>query len=302
MPPAHHLSLSLGEQPEPARIDASGLPQALLDPVQELLDGRHLELPILPPSVARLILACGERSSDLDEIAQLVSLDPSLTAHILSLANSAGFAPMCAIRDIPDAVRRLGTRAIGDLAVSSMVNSFALAHDHRRTLELFKRASICGVFSYCIGRVLGPVRHASLMPGLLHDIGRPICISFLTDLRGIVPGSLNPEVIEYLAEQLHAEVGAHLVREWNLPASLEIPIRYHADTATAPDSVDNLRDAHIANLADLLAGWALEPESTHNVVLSDNTDVLALGLSSSDLTKVLACLRDALSAGNSFGG
>lgn len=301
MPSPPELSISLGADAGPARISARAVPKALVVPLQELLAGRHLELPILPPTVARLILACTGKSPNLEEITGLVAQDPSLTAHVLSLANSAGFAPMCAIETIPDAVRRLGNRAINDLAVSNMVSSFAMSHDHRRTSELFQRASIAGVYSYCIGRVLGPIRRATLLPGLLHDIGRPICIAFLTDLRGIVPDGLNKQVIEYLAEQLHVEVGIHLVREWNLPASLEVAIRYHADTSSAPDTVGDLRDAHIANLADVLAGWTLEPESTSELVLSDHPDVLALGLTPSHLTEILACLAEARDAGMGFG-
>jgi len=300
MPHPQHISLPIGDASESASIDTSSLPDALVGPVLELFSGKHLDLPIMPTSVARLILACGAECPDLDEISGLVECDPSLTAHILMMANSAGLAPQSAIQDIGSATRRLGTRAIADLAVSNLMQSFAMARDHRRTLQLFSHASVAGVFAYKLGRIIGPARRASLLPGLLNDIGRPIAIGFLHDLRGIVPGSLDESAIEFLAEQLHEAVGIQLVRSWNLPATLEPVIRYHSRPEEAGAEID-LRDAHIAQLANLLGAWTLDPESTRGVVLEEHNAAVALGLSSGQLSELLSVVGEARLAAATFG-
>lgn len=294
------ISLNLGGSSESANIDPSQLPAPLVEPLRELMEGKHLELPIMPMSVSRVILECGAACPDLDRLTTQIESDPSLTAHILQMANSAGLAPQCAVEDIGQAARRLGTRAIGDLAVGNLLQTFAMKSDHRRTLELYRHASAAGIFSYKLGRMLGPARRASLLPGLLNDIGRSIVISFLGDLSGIVPGGLDQEVIEYLAEDLHEVVGVQLVRSWRLPGHLEVPIRFHARPEAAEDVVD-LRDAHIAELANLLASWTLEPAATSGVVLEQHPAVLALSLNKGQLSELLSVVGEAREAAATFG-
>jgi len=300
MSPPRHITLPIGGNTDAAQIDTQGLPEALVAPVLELFEGKHLELPILPPSVARLILACGAGAPDMTEVGALVASDPSLTAHILRMANSAGLAPHAPVVSIHEAVCRLGTHAIGDLAISNMVQSFAMGQDHGQTLELYRHAAAASIFSYKLGRILGPAKRASLLPGLLNDIGRPLALAFLADLRGIVPGSIDEGSLELLAEELHEAVGIQLVRSWSLPKNLETIIRYHSRPEEAEASVD-LRDAHIAELSNLLASWAIEPESTSDVVLQELDATRELRLSDGQLSTLLSVVGEARAAAATFG-
>jgi HD-like signal output (HDOD) protein len=271
--------------------------ERLSEAVVGLFEDRKLELPVLPSSVANLIALCGGELPDMDAIAHQVALDQSLCAHVLRLANSAGFAPVDEIDSVPEAVRRLGTRVIADLAISSMLQESLCTGSCADTRAHLQRAAVAGVYSLHIGHRIGEARSASLLPGLLHDIGRPLATSLFSGLESLEGGELPSEAIAFLIDDLHVLIGLRLVREWNLPRNLETAIRFHENPGEAPEGT---REAHIANLASLLATWTLTPEATEGIVLPELEVVRQLGLSDADLAALFTRLGEAREAANAF--
>ncbi len=69
----------------------------------------------IPPAVQTLpklqSLLMSEDSS-FDEIVELIKIDPSLTAHVLKLSNSAFYGQASHIDDIEEAVGRIGIQEV----------------------------------------------------------------------------------------------------------------------------------------------------------------------------------------------
>ncbi|MCA9642769.1 MAG: HDOD domain-containing protein, partial [Myxococcales bacterium] len=74
---------------------------------RELLEGR-LELPVLPLAAQEVVRAAGDPRVDAEQLAELIEEDPSLSAHLLRLANSSWFRARSEIGSLGQAVVRMG--------------------------------------------------------------------------------------------------------------------------------------------------------------------------------------------------
>src|SRR5262245_22474822 len=77
----------------------------------------------LPDVAADVMQLCQSLKSDAAAIEKVVSRDPFISAQLISLANSAMFAPRTPIVGIRDAVVRIGLDAVRDLVMLVVTNS-----------------------------------------------------------------------------------------------------------------------------------------------------------------------------------
>jgi HD-like signal output (HDOD) protein len=80
-----------------------------------------LRLPCAPSLLPRLAVALQSDSSSAQEIERLISLDPSLAASTLRLANSAALSRR-KVETVEEAVFRLGAKEIYRLAALALVS------------------------------------------------------------------------------------------------------------------------------------------------------------------------------------
>ncbi len=102
----------------------------ILNPVKRYLDG-VVNLPPAPMLVTDLLALFGKSDCDIDQVVELISYEPSLTAQILRDSNSVFFGGEQPSTDIFEAVSRLGFYQVYCLVVS-LVGS--------RTKSMWERA------------------------------------------------------------------------------------------------------------------------------------------------------------------
>ena len=73
---------------------------------------------VLPESVTRLKACIDDEASSIDDVAEIISFDPTLTSQLLKIANSALYNFTSPIETVTKAVQVIGTRATYDLALS----------------------------------------------------------------------------------------------------------------------------------------------------------------------------------------
>ncbi|MFT4710800.1 MAG: HD-like signal output (HDOD) protein [Planctomycetota bacterium] len=278
-------------------FDPTSIPESLRVPIAALFRGENLKLPILSASISKLLNTCNSETPDMVEIAKLVSTDQSLAAHVLRLSNSAAYAPVNELVTIDDAVRRLGIRAIGDMAIGHMVLNGLASREDPVLKDLWKHAAVAGLYAYRIGTALGLRGKASLMPGLMMDVGRPLALGLLADAEKLIGEEIEDETKYYLADLLHTELGARLVDEWSLPSEVGAAIRFHD---CYQDAEEFTQTAQIAHLASVLTVWALEPEDMGEHNMMELQIVKDLDLSERDLSQLMANTEEVLMTAASF--
>lgn len=198
------------------------------------------ELPSLPEVYIRVTELLETESSTGIKIGEAVQSDPTLTARILKLINSAYYGLQNPVTSIPQAVTLLGRQQLRQVLVGSVLAGVFKDFDITEfPLRDFWQHSIKTAI---IGRQLAMqnacvIDHeAFFTAGLLHDIGWLV-------IAKVNPGSYiqiselarteNKDVIQVETEKLgvsHIDVGVALLDKWGIPGLITQCVKRHHDT------------------------------------------------------------------------
>ena len=228
----------------------------------------------MAPTVAMQVISeCGDVDADFSRIETYISADPALAARVLRMANSTMFGGHRRVGSVRDALVRLGLNV-----TRVAVMGFALAADlSRKAPEGFDRDYY---WRFALGtasaaRLVAQMIHlqgadSAFAAGLLQDLG-------VLALHCVFPeryGEVVAEAADPTAEPLwqiesrrlgavHPEVGATLLCEWGVPASIHQPIQYHHMAETDACRQCGARVAQLAGVlqfADAAARVLADPE------------------------------------------
>jgi putative nucleotidyltransferase with HDIG domain len=244
----------------PPRAASKAACTATMDQLDQYID-RVKDLPPAPTIVPELLELLGQPDVDIGQIVNLIVFDPSLTASVLRLCNSAYLSTAEPVTDLESAVSRLGFRQVYQL-VASVSGSRILAVgkkgegiDHAR---LWKHSVTTAVAAQVIARHVGQDENEVFTAALLHDLGKMVFSDALgVNYRMLLNESEDRQIcsLELEKELLgahHGQVGGRLLDRWNFPDSLVQAVRYHH----SPSHVDGCGQlaAHVY-LGNLIANF-----------------------------------------------
>lgn len=188
---------------------------------------------VLPDTCLKIKQVIDNKISNLEEIAELIVLDPALASRLLKLANSALYNFPHQIDSISKAVLLLGETQVYNMVVAyGAADAFAKAPTDVVDLERFWESSIqAALIGKYLGQIIGIKQSEPLyLSGLLHNIGE------------LVVAEINPEVARHCNQYQHGilpwqqqqqllgfsynECSAALLSFWQLPNNLLEPIRF----------------------------------------------------------------------------
>jgi len=223
------------------------------------------------PSVVKLLGLLNQPNSNSAEVIRVVERDAVLSAKVLSLCNSAWFGSATPVASVPQALLRLGFaqihRIVMAVSFGSMMNTPLVGYaidDH----ELWHHSLSTALIARSVLDVAERFRgDASVVftAGLLHDIGKLVLNTFLDpDTQTAVQALIaTGEHSRLDAERSvigcdHAEVGASLLRRWNLPENIVEAVANHhtppLQPAPALSAIVHLANV-IAHEAGSAPGW-----------------------------------------------
>ena len=74
-----------------AELSSNG--QALATYLEQLVDGKKIEVPMLPEVASRVLALSNDPDSDAAQLANLIQGDQALAGHVMRIANSAAYTP-----------------------------------------------------------------------------------------------------------------------------------------------------------------------------------------------------------------
>ncbi|CCK78264.1 HDOD domain-containing protein [Desulfobacula toluolica] len=182
-------------------------------------------LPQLPQVMLRLIKACNSGKTSIDELAEIISTDPSLTSRLLQIIGSPYINLPKAVNSIKNAVVYLGVDTIRNMAISTSAMRFFNVSKIVPEFDIGRfwyHSYKCGV----IAKKIALENNFSdpdefFLAGLLHDIGRLVLLqNFPDDYKTVLQTTPNEKQI--LAAEMEMfgadtpQVSAWLFRQWNL--------------------------------------------------------------------------------------
>lgn len=222
-----HLEIEL---PEPTKTATPSLDVAdLIDRVENLLS--------LPDAVVRLNALLADPDVSIDEIGEVVRLDPALAARVLRSVNSAYYGLRARVDTLSQAISMIGTRELHTIALAtSAALAFRNISSRLIDMESFWQHSVRAALAARAFATAGGRRDREqvFMAGLLHDVGQLVIYHQLpqhaTAILQAVKGGESQDLVEQeLLGFTHADVGAALLERWNLPVTLTDPVRQHHD-------------------------------------------------------------------------
>lgn len=226
------------------------------------------QLPPLPQALARALEIIRDPSSSRSQLAAVLSLDQGLTGLFLRMVNSAYYGLPRRITSIDEAIGYLGFETVESiiLAVSTSKLLARPVRAYRLQAGMLWEHSVAVAYGaqwIAQKRNLAP-RSEFYVAGLLHDVGK-VAMDMLVNPQtgwGAAEESHAGEVDWTEIEQIatgynHAELGAVVVRSWNLPDRVIEAVACHHQPGQA--QVDPLFSAvvHLANVGALMAGIGL---------------------------------------------
>ena len=221
----------------------------------------------LPITVTRLAELVADDAHDFRDIAEVVSMDQSLTALLLRRANSAALGGRTQITTVRDAAMRLGTGALLSMALASSVHnrmSGALPAYGLSAGELWKQ-SVSASLSTDVLRMKAAVTipPEASTAALLHDFGKVVLSThFGAQVLTMLEQAASSEDMDLLSAERavfgvdHADIGGVVAQRWKLPHTIVDAVIHHheVDPGMTP-TVAAVSVAH-AMVHDVLAGQA----------------------------------------------
>lgn len=218
-------------------------------------------------------------ASTIDDVARVVSQDPNISAQILKIANSAFFGFATQIDTISRAISIMGLAHLHNLVLAvSTTKSFNGINNELINLKSFWLHSI---YVAAIAQLLA--RQSNILDserlfvcGILHDIGHLVIYVTLPTHAASVLSRAKKEQIPLSTLETetfgfdYSDVGCELLKQWNLPADLYLPIQNHIHLS---EEIDFLKESAIIHIAEILV---LREESDKSHIVAPALNPIAL--------------------------
>lgn len=190
------------------------------------------EIFILSDSFIRIKELIDDESSTIDDISDVILIDPALAGTILKLANSSFFNYPGKIDTISKAVLVLGITEVYNLVIAYFATkAFKNTSADQNYLECFWERSVdCALLIKFLGCRLNVANAERLfILGLLHNLGELIIKQLSpekvelchSDDIAHLPWDKQKDILAFT----YGECSAELLKAWHLPYSLVAPIR-----------------------------------------------------------------------------
>lgn len=202
------------------------------------------DLPTLPRLAGQVLDLLSDPGFSIEALERILCQDPSLSAKILKMANSAYYSPRYPVDTLHRATLILGTREMQQLVLSlSVFNLFRPSADqatfdrekfwrHSAQTAVLARAFLSRL-KILAERSLEVEGDVVFCAGLLHDLGKIVMDHYFHDDLERVLEIVQHEETTLLEAEIrvfgadHTVIGSWLAEYWKLPANLVSGIRFH---------------------------------------------------------------------------
>jgi len=244
--------------------------------------GRAKHLPPAPRVLPELLALLRSEQVDADRVVTVIAYDPSLTAAVLQLCNSAFYSPATPVGDLPRAVTWLGFKQIYQL-VTTVVGSRLLDSEQKGygigKGELWQHSVAAGVAARVIARREGDDENLVFTAGLLHDLGKIVLSEALESVYDQFVEETEHRQRSLVATEKallgvdHAELGGRVLTRWRFPEPVINAVWHHHQPR---DAHPHERLAAMVYLGNLIAHVLGHSHAQEVLVVSTCTESLQI--------------------------
>jgi len=197
------------------------LEKKILHKLEDKIKTNQLVLPSMPDIFLQVKNIVDDPSSNMDNIAKVITRDPSLTARILKVANNVLHRGNHEITNLQLAVSRMGLQLIKTLVTSHAITQ--IFNQPKGSLKPFfnqlQNHSIeVSAHAYAIAKNYSKINpDDALLAGLVHNIGYlPMakCVDSFPEIES------DPDLLIEIMGKLHTQVGKMILESWSFPKNI----------------------------------------------------------------------------------
>jgi HD-like signal output (HDOD) protein len=203
------------------------------------------DLPPAPKVLHRLQHLLADPDVALNQVADLVQLEPGLGAKVVRMANSTHFGRGAAVGNLVEAIQRVGLQGVQEVvtyAVASQLVGRPLQAYGLAAQELWDRAVACGIAASSLAERSAVNRAEAYTAGLMHGLGLMVIDRYAAKHRPPVrlpfrsagyPLDFAPAEAAWLGFS-HAQAGAALLELWGFSEGVVAAVRHQLEPEEAP--------------------------------------------------------------------
>ncbi|GGW80528.1 HDOD domain-containing protein [Alteromonas halophila] len=217
---------------------------ALLTILVEKINNDTLVLPTLPAIALEVRKAADDPDINLNQMGSVIEKDPSLSARMIKIANSAYMGRSVKVNSVSQAVTRIGLRQIKSIATAlAMEQLFVSKNEVVRQYmerEWTNTVAVVGNAMSALQLFTQRTRNRELsmdtmtLAALIHNIG---VLPILTEAERHEEVFANPTFLEVAIEKLAGQIGASIMREWGFGTQFADIAENWRDLAVIPDKL-----------------------------------------------------------------
>lgn len=228
--------------------------------------------PSMSGIAAKVLKLLDDPDASAGQVEQLLKQDPSLTANLLKLTNSAYFGIPSKVGSVRHAIAMLGWKRLSKLVLAACVSAITDRQIPGYDLPpgvLWQHSVAVSVTAEGLMRELKVAESDEIFTAaLLHDLGKLILGGFVEkDLDEIEKVAARGIPFQMAEQEVlgtdHAEIGALMLESWSFPPSLVSAVRWHHDPDSAPETSSMTDIVHVANVLCLMIGIGIGVEGLH---------------------------------------
>lgn len=270
--------------------------------IVEVIKGRlaagTLSVPVFHVVAIKLQQILMRPDYNIKEVHQLLNADPGLATGVLRAANSAFYSGLSKVSTIREAIIRLGSKEVANLAMLTTQQDLYRSSDTKYNAimqTLWKHSYCCAVGSKWLAHKVGFGAQAqeAFLGGLLHDLGKLFLLKCMEELsrEQQLQGGASQAVLREVLSTLHVEQGHQLMVQWQMPQVYCDIVAGHEQERWDQGNV-LLAMVRLSNLACRKLGIGINRDPS--VLLFASTEAQTLGLKETALAELEIVIEDAL--------
>lgn len=216
------------------------LEQKILQKLETKIKTNQLVLPSMPDVFLQVKKIVDNPSSNIENIAKIITRDPSLTARILKVANNSLYRSNSEITNLQLAVSRMGLQLVKTLVTSHAITQmFNQPNGGLKPFfnELHAHSTEVSAHAYAIAARYTKINpDDALLAGLVHNIGYLPMAKCLESFPEIEE---NPNLLIEVMGTVHTRVGEMILKSWSFPQNIiDASINYVDQFRNGSASID----------------------------------------------------------------
>lgn len=179
-----------------------------------------LKIASLPEIILKVNEVIADDNKGICDIAEVIQTDTAVSTRLIRVSNSPAMRGMYQVKDVKDAINRVGTEIVKNLALCvMMIDRFQAKDPHeKKLLQTYTANSLeHSVTNFAITKYFTNLKaEPAILIGLIHNVGHLIVLSYLHEHYS----GMESKTLVDIADSIGADVGKIILQKWNFPDTL----------------------------------------------------------------------------------